>query len=776
MFVVYFITLILDLVLISQEQAIHPNLFFSPDDVNRLRQQATTTHRKIFARLATAAEDMKTKPSKYLPSRDWEKFASRWNEDHGNNFGALAMYCLINHTDLQARKVAFQFFDNFVSLPNWRVKASMVDDVPVAHSLVAMATAYDFLYQFLHVDLRGKTLAKIANVTKELYERSFQISWGSQYIQNHVATNYVAMFIGALAVEQEIEEANIWKLRAHHMLQRTMFLLNLVKDGSLEEGVAYGSYTTRSLTQYIFLAKRHLGIDLTDNAWLREHFWFLYRTTLPGFTETVGIADSNLNWFYGPESQLVFLDNYVLRNGYGNWLAAEIQRKRLEDSKLRSTLAHRFCTLHTEYIFYDSSIPEVEPPNASIPQLHVFSDWGVVTYGGGALEKDGRKHTFLSFKTSVLHGRAINAIFRQKVFSWIEGSRNFNPGHEHPDQGSFVFAPHGIPFITEALYGPKYTWLNNALMFGPPSVKTCSKFHEGQIGDCNHWLQYKADDTWLADAELMAASEKDGVVFASGEYSGWYRSSLDLKSVYRVVMLLNSGVLLVVDHIETRENSSTRYVSAFFHNRKTPFILEKTRYGETIASITLDGRAHYVAWFNGYQGNSRVESQGTQYNAEAGMRETHFLNITTALAPKQTRLAYLFIAPGNDVTTPKLEEQETGVKVYLKINGLPHWLSIATNIKKRCNFLGFDGLAKVKIHTKPTIAFGREGQVEHLSERHVSAFLVSEVYLSLLAWVFGISAFLYVQRSRRRWMSCNQRMCATFFIGGMIIVCLFHQI
>ena len=182
MFVVHFITLILNLVLISQEQAIHPDLFFSPDDVNRLRQQATTTHRKIFARLATAAEDIKAKPSKYLPSRDWEKFASRWNEDHGNNFGALAMYCLINHTDLQAREVAFQFFDNFVSLPNWRVKASMVDDVPVAHSLVAMATAYDFLYQFLQVDLRGKTLAKIANVTKELYERSFHISWGLQYI------------------------------------------------------------------------------------------------------------------------------------------------------------------------------------------------------------------------------------------------------------------------------------------------------------------------------------------------------------------------------------------------------------------------------------------------------------------------------------------------------------------------------------------------------------------------------------------------------------------
>ena len=355
----------------AHEQAVHPFLYFSSQDVHRLREKAKTTHRDIFVRLRTAARRMKAEPSRFLPPTNWSVFASRWNEDHGNNFAALAMYCVLNPTDVQARNVAMQFFNAFVSLPNWRVSALIRDDVPVAHSLVAMATVYDFLFQHLKEDLRIKALAKISDVTKELYERSFKLAWGKQYIQNHVATNYVALFTGAIVVEPHIKEAKVWKERANFMLRRTMFLLDQIVDGSMEEGVAYGSYTTRSLTQYIFLAKRHLGTDSTNNIWLREHFWFLYHTILPSFTETVGIADSNQNWFYGPESQLVFLDSHVMRNGYGNWLAKKIRMLRVENSTMEGASARRFCTLHTEFIFYNASIPEKEPPNTSTPQLHV---------------------------------------------------------------------------------------------------------------------------------------------------------------------------------------------------------------------------------------------------------------------------------------------------------------------------------------------------------------------------------------------------------------------
>lgn len=753
----------------SQGQAIHPYLYFSSRDVHRLRQQARTTHRDIFGRLKKAAEEIKRQPSRFLPPRDWKRFASRWNEDHGNNFGALAMYCVLNHTDTQARNVALQFFDAFVTLPNWRVSASMVDDVPVAHSLVAVATAYDFLYEYLNDTLRAKTFQKISDVTRELYERSFNISWGKQYIQNHVATNYVSILTGALVVKQELKEAEMWQERAHLVLERTMFLLNLVEDGSMEEGVAYGSYTSRSLTQYVFLAKRHLGRDLTNNVWLREHFWFMYRTILPGFTETVGIADSNSNWFYGPESQLVFLDNYIMRNGYGNWLASKIRRMRL--AGLEGSFGHRFCTLHTEFIFYDASIPETEPPNASNPQLHLFDDWGVVTYGGGGLCNDERRCTFLSFKASVLHGRAVNNVVRRQPYTWISGWRDFNPGHEHPDQGSFVFAPKGVPFITEALYGPKYTWLNNALLFGPSTSPSCSEPYEGQIGDCKKWMNYKNDSPWFADAEIIAASMSDDVVFISGEFSGWYKLSLGLTSVYRAVVLLNPGVLLVVDHIETTMNSSTRYVGAFFHNRNAPFVLQENYDGENVASITLKGQSHLILWSTDHQAHSFVRSQRTEIPAEAGTRKTHFLNITTMLNRKQTRLAYLFVAPGNEVTKPRLTGNKIGINVLLGINYVPYQVSIATEFKKRSEFLGFDVFAKVKVGSKPPIGFGRLGPPWRLPEQNVYELRLSRVgSIVMFAGIAGFVALLCLQGTRRSFFRSNQRICATYITAGMVLV------
>lgn len=71
-----------------------------------------------------------------------------------------------------------------------------------------------------------------------------------------------------------------------------------------------------------------------------------------GFQRTVAIADSNYNWFYGPESQLVFLDRYVLRNGSGNWLADLIHQNRVTEGPGQAGKGQRWCTLHTEFIWW----------------------------------------------------------------------------------------------------------------------------------------------------------------------------------------------------------------------------------------------------------------------------------------------------------------------------------------------------------------------------------------------------------------------------------------
>ncbi|XP_068724753.1 dermatan-sulfate epimerase-like protein [Montipora capricornis] len=705
----------------SKENRKHPFLFFNEEDIPVLQQRARTTHVEIANRIRDATQEMKQNPEKYLPPTEWDKFSSAWNERFGNDLCAIAFYCVINPEDIQAIDLAILFMDRLENLPNWRVNSSLHDDVPVAHSLVGMTTAYDYLYLHLNSHRRTLFLAKITAVTKELYERSSDrhLWWGTSYLQNHVATNYVAILTGALVVaKHQSIEAEKWIARAHLMLSRNLELWSIVVDGSINEGVAYGTYTSRSVTQYVFLALRHFRVDFTRNPWLKEHFWFMYYTILSGFKETVGIGDSNRNWFYGPESQLVFLDSYVMRNGLGNWLAKQIREHRLLKSHYTQALSHANCMLHTEFLFYNASIKERAQPNPTLPRLRVFSDWGVVTYGGGVVTPrrnnsgypSSGERTFLSFKCSVLHGRAINTVVRGKRFRpWIRGWRNFNPGHEQPDQGSFVFAPNGVPFITETLYANKYTWLNNALLFGPSLNSECFSPFEGQIGECYRWFEFKKMSTWSADGDIITASNNDHMVFVSGEMSQWYRTELGLLSVYRNLLMLTPTVLLVVDHIERTENCKTSIMSAFFHNVNQPFMLNVSRSGDTYATMSIDGLLHEVYWFDletGMNSLVKVGQYGTGYKSTV----TNYINITTHLGSRVTRTAYLFLGPGNRVDSLRLlASHEYGLKLLLKINDVKYIVSIATKHGSpytRYLFLGFGGFCKVRINDSKTVRFG----------------------------------------------------------------------
>ncbi|MGH0140883.1 UNVERIFIED_CONTAM: hypothetical protein FKN15_010928 [Acipenser sinensis] len=148
-----------------------------------------------------------------------------------------------------------------------------------------------------------------------------------------------------------LQEAYLWTKQVFAIMEKSLVLLQDVTDGSLYEGVAYGTYTTRSLFQYMFLVQRHFNISHFDHPWIKQHFAFMYRSILPGFQRSVAIADSNYNWFYGPESQLVFMDNYIMRNGSGNWLAQMIRQNRVVEGPGLAGKGQRWCTLHTEFLW-----------------------------------------------------------------------------------------------------------------------------------------------------------------------------------------------------------------------------------------------------------------------------------------------------------------------------------------------------------------------------------------------------------------------------------------
>lgn len=679
----------------------HPNLYFNQVDVLHLRQRSSTTHSHIFKVIRAAVLTMLSNVPFYMPPVKHAEFTSKWNEIYGNNLPPLALYCLLCPEDSAALQFLIKFMDRMAEYPDWKVTSAPNDEVPIAHSLTGFATAYDFIYSYLDKQRRDVFLKKIRSETEELYELSKYRGWGKQYLQNHQTTNILAILIGALVVgSHDDPESMIWKQVAVNYMEKTMYLLNHVVDGSLDEGVAYGSYTAKSITQYIFLAQRHFNIDSLQNNWLREHFWFYYATLLPGFQRTVGIADSNYNWFYGPESQLVFLDTFVMRNGTGNWLAQQIRKHRPKDGPMGQSSAQRWATLHTEYIWYNHHLTPQPPHDFGKARMHIFSNWGVVTYGAGL--PNGQGNTFVSFKSGKLGGRAVYDIVHDKPYFWVDGWNSFNPGHEHPDQNSFTFAPNGQVFVSEALYGPKYSYLNNVLVFSPSPTSQCNNPWEGQLGECAKWLRWTDEGVGDARGEVIVASAHGDTMFVSGEAVSAYSPAMKLKSVFRALVLLNSQTLLVLDHVEKWSDSPVTSLSAFFHNLDIDFKYVPFRFMDRYNGAMMDvWDAHYkMFWFDvqGHSPDTRI--QEAEQAAEFKKRWTQYVNVTFQMTDTVSRVAYVLHGPYVKVGNCKfIDNSKNGVRLSLTINNTEKIVSIATNYKDigaRLTYLGFGGHCKVE--------------------------------------------------------------------------------
>lgn len=290
----------------------------------------------------------------------------------------------------------------------------------------------------------------------------------------------------------------------------------------------------------------------------------------------------------------------------------------------------------------------------------------MVTYGGGL--PAGTNPSFLSFKSGKLGGRTIFDIVHQRRYSeWIRGWKNFNAGHEHPDQNSFTFAPGGFPFITEALYGPKYTLLNNAVLFAPSVNRACFSPWEGQVTEScdSKWSKYKYGAAADCEGRVEAALERHGVVFIRGEGRAAYSPALKIKNLQRNLVLLQPDLLLLLDHVHLDAESPAHSISAFFHNTDFPFQHTVARDGVHGAFVQHGQDRYTVLWKDdtGYSGEADTAywayPRGYTYNG------SHYLNMTMSLRFPHTRVAYVFFGPNVDVLSFNLLGDSERIDVRL---------------------------------------------------------------------------------------------------------------
>ena len=290
--------------------------------------------------------------------------------------------------------------------------------------------------------------------------------------------------------------------------------------------------------------------------------------------------------------------------------------------------------------------------------MHYFGDWGVVTYRSGSITD--ATSTFLSFKSGKLHGRA--------VYDYVHSTgnpkavrdkwRRFNPGHEHPDQNSFTFSPAGRRLVTDGLYGPKRTYLNNVLMLSPGNASECTRPWTGQLGDCYKWLSLKTPHEGRSHGRIVTTQLLNKVVFIAGEAVGAYHGSLRLRRVYRSLVLLKSDLLVVIDDVHLMPDSQMTHVSAFFNNHERRFTVathaksQPTRHG---VRMLFDDGIYGIVWTSAGGQSPAADITVRNYISGRGRLFTSNVNVTYTLEGRHTRLVHIMYGPNTEPTSFRLE-------------------------------------------------------------------------------------------------------------------------
>lgn len=186
----------------------HPRIFFTENDIARLREQATSTHRGMWLAIKQYVDSqLGTKPPVTAPVLG--------TEDDYRNFGnqpiAFAFACVIAE-DPAYCDLTRDYLLTYAKWQQWDEPARR--DLGLAHMLLGNAIAYDWIYDYLTPEERRTVRDAIAlwahrmnQASSDGYREEWTNWWIYSFIQNHFSTNHSALGIAGLVLKDDVPPA-----------------------------------------------------------------------------------------------------------------------------------------------------------------------------------------------------------------------------------------------------------------------------------------------------------------------------------------------------------------------------------------------------------------------------------------------------------------------------------------------------------------------------------------------------------------------------------------
>ncbi len=472
----------------------HPRLLFTAEDIDAMRARLDD---ETVQRFYTLPSTLTRKPPAYVAGKR-----------NGGAFRSLGTYAMAYRLtgDPEQLAACIEWLEAATAYPHCGV------DLDAEYFMEGVALSYDWLYDDLPEDLRGRVRDTIVRQCREVYSASLagRTGGGLSFQQNHFWFAHLAMIMGAAAVYGEVPEAEQWLAWGWDRVERVF--LTFGTDGGFHEGPSYWDYSMPTLYLLVDLYEWCTGekIPWADQG-LHGQSEFRLRHIYPGLTLTAALEDTSITKG-GPATKLYLWEARRFRDPMVMGIA---------DAMVKGPSSDRFNLL-----WLDETL-EPQDPFAEMALARHYEDVEIA-FARTSWEDDA---TALALVSRPLGGHLLAELCERFE---IGGT-----GHNHPAQGHFVLFGRG-----EVLAGdPGYTYKkltsnhNTILVDG-----------EGQYGSGEMWPRPTP-----GRARITGFATEGDITIIAADPSSAYPTEMALTRFERIVALAGPDLAVVYDRLQSAE-------------------------------------------------------------------------------------------------------------------------------------------------------------------------------------------------------------------------------
>lgn len=521
---------------------VHPRVFVTRPEIERLRERARTTHRAEWQRALAALPSPGSAPP--APPGPQER-RSQNNVAFAVAGLSLAWAIEQNPQHLDAAKrwtlaaIDYEPWGYTYNKPNV--------DLAAGHLLYALGWAYDLLYQDFTEPERVRIRRSLERHAGLVYDY-FRPGGGQRafnFTQNHNFIPTAGLAVAALALMGESPDAPKWAAlaRAHH--HRAGQLLS--PDGYYYEGIEYWIFSTPWLVHFLDAWEHATG----ENLWERDQFrnWkhYLAHSLLPDGQTVFDFGDiweGPLTRAKGGEEYGRVYPGGTLQSNFNVMYRVAARLNDPEAQAVAERYAHFKHSNLEEYMTLLWRDPALKPsPMSAMPLARHFADSGVV-YSRTSWDSSALA---FAFKAGPPEGHRATTLL-PKVPEW-----RLSSGHAHPDANSFIIWAHGRYLTGDT----GYAGLVSSRHHNTITVGGAGQGHETGH-DVFRAMKYEVlDRTRIVSAALGAK-----VVTIVGDATSSYPDAAGLTRFVRTFTFTAPDRFVIDDEVGVRE---ARTVEMYLH-------------------------------------------------------------------------------------------------------------------------------------------------------------------------------------------------------------------